>query len=180
VNRGHEEGWDSKGDYRVKPGRWHLYVDGSVGEGYERIDDVRWSKDGKSVAYVAWNEGKAAVIRDGKAGEWTANVQSLILSPDGSTFAGVTATATRTVVEFGETRAEMDFVDPASFRFSPDGKGFAFRARERQQWFIVVNGKRSKKEDQVYPPQWSPDGKKVGYVAMRREREFHWKVMEVE
>jgi Tol biopolymer transport system component len=60
--------------------------------------------------------------------------------------------------------------------FSPDGSRFAYRATKGKGWIVVCGGQQSDTYDQVWPPVFSRDGKKLAF-ACRTGPEVWWKVM---
>ena len=66
---------------------------------------------------------------------------------------------------------------PESLKVSPDGKRVAYVAVSRgfftgNKWFVVVDGKEEKQYDNIGPPIFSPDSKRVGYGAKEGNKWF--------
>jgi hypothetical protein len=61
-----------------------------------------------------------------------------------------------------------------SISFSPDSKRIAYVARDKDQWFMVVDGKEGNRFDEIlkYSPVFSPDSKRVAYAARDKDQWF--------
>ncbi|HKY53053.1 MAG TPA: hypothetical protein VJM08_02055 [Anaerolineales bacterium] len=68
-----------------------------------------------------------------------------------------------------------------SLALSPDGSKLAYKAIEDsgEKSLIVIGSQKGPLLDEVWPPVFSPDGTRVGYLA-RQGRDLWWKVMSVQ
>jgi hypothetical protein len=73
------------------------------------------------------------------------------------------------VVLDGKDGQKYDSIEENSYKISPDGKRAAYLARDferlGQKYVAVVDGKESKPHDHISEPMFSPDSRRVAYVA---------------
>jgi len=125
---------------------------------------------------------KVVVLVDGKrvGSDEVDGVYYPVLSTDGAHHAFVAERGERSlvVVDGREGPLYDKVVNP---RFTPDGKGLVYRARQDGQRFVVVADLQGKtlREHPRYPAvfevRFSPDGKSVGY-GVRKGQELWWMV----
>jgi len=127
-------------------GKMSVISNGSPGEAYDSISDLRLSPDGSSVAYLAFQGRKGFVVLNGKKGEPFPSVRSLSLSPDGK----------------GE---EFDEIEESGGIFSPDGRTVAYRASRGKKYFVVFGDRKGDDFDYVGRPAIRRDGQQVAYEA---------------
>jgi hypothetical protein len=97
--------------------------------------------------------------------------RSVFLSRDGRDWGYVTRS--QVVTSRGSSEPFDEIGDP---EFSPDGKRVAFRGRQANQWFVVVDGRKTAAPGIVWGPIWTPDGTQLGYGALL-DRDVWWKVV---
>jgi Tol biopolymer transport system component len=176
-------------------GRWQdpshteqLVVDGSEGPVVDRIEDssIRWSNDGKHLAYVA-EEEKEWVVLDGKAQAKYGLISDMAFSPDGKHLAYMASDAGDVVVRDGRPGPIFDEIKwrPLWARrslFTPDGRHILYRARRNGKRVVVLDDKPGPEYDAVafswlrlsglsvrqrsrWPPRILPDGA-IQYPAL--------------
>ncbi len=148
-------------------GKMSVVSNGSPGEAYDSISDLRLSPDGNSVAYLAFQGRKGFVVLNGRKGESFPSVRSLSLSPDGSTVKYVARTeAGGCHLVLGDHKGEeFDEIEESGGIFSPDGKTAAYRASRGKKYFVVFGDRKGDEFDYVGRPAISRDGKQVAYEA---------------
>ena len=184
-------------------GKYSAVVDGFQWKEYDYVYNLRFSPDSKHVEYVAKCDGVCFAVVDGVEGK-AYSVQpsdvlferkSNIVSPDGKRIAYVAKQDSsffhydnEFVVVNGKKGKKYDAVLENSLRFSHDSKRLAYVAghfkRSFFRWkrllqvkhFVVVNGKEGKKYDHMFSDslRFSPDSKRVAYVAIRVRKKFFW------
>ena len=156
-------------------GRWQnnshteqLVVDGQEGPVVARVDEasLRWSSDGKHLAYVAAGAsgndpfgqgGPKWVILDGLSQARHGLISDLAFSADGKHLAYVAhgaSGAAYTVVLDGRPGPMFDEIKwrPLSDRsslFTPDGRHTLFQARRRGKAVVVLDGQPGPEYDKV-------------------------------
>ncbi len=165
-----------------------VMVDGVAGKLYTSIprvglseagikQQIKFSRDGRRVAYVAGRGKKFLVVVDGKEGpEYDRiSVGAPSFSPDG-----------RRVSYFaergGKTFAVVDGIESKPFDygssdapiFSPDSSHVIYMARHGQQTHIVIDGAEIVERDYVGEPRFSKTGKRMAYVLARGDE---WRVV---
>jgi WD40-like Beta Propeller Repeat len=118
-------------------------IDGKEQRGYDGIGRVRFSGDGRHVAYEATDGGKDFVVVDGQEGTRYHDIvdDTLTSSPNGSGVAYAYTQDDNTVVMIvdGRVFSPADEVLVGSPVFSPDGKSIAYGAFQDKRWFVIVN-----------------------------------------
>jgi len=76
-----------------------------------------------------------------------------------------------------ETRSE-EYLEIRDVTWHPDGELIGYRAKTKGGWIIVCGDKKSKEFEQLGPPRFTADGKKLCFGA-RSKRELWWKVLEL-
>jgi DNA-binding beta-propeller fold protein YncE len=136
-------------------GKWYVVVNGKKGEGFDYIENVEFTPDGKNLVYISSNGGKWKWGFGYSGGKWY-------------------------VVVNGKKGEGFDYIDEYSLEFTPDGKVvyIASNGGKRNddgrysggKWYVVVNGKKGEGFDYIdkwydrYSLQFTPDGK-VAYIA---------------
>ena len=131
---------------------------------------IAFSSDGKRVAYAGRNDRTGDVRRrdtecfavvDGKPGPAYYWVGNLEFSPDGEHIAyrAIKGNKSVMVVDYKEG-PEYDFIDTGRTPiFSPKGNRTAYlvQRRDKNKWFVVVDGQESSEYDQVLNFKFSPN-----------------------
>ncbi|MGA1974777.1 MAG: hypothetical protein ABSG92_04000 [Conexivisphaerales archaeon] len=136
--------------------------------------EISFSPNSRRFAYVGSRGAKWIVVVDGKeenAYDWIGD--GLVFSPDSQRVAcyvgqGEGPEYHHCVVVDGKEENAYDEVAEGSLRFSPDGRRFAYVAKEWPKWFVVVDGKEGKHYDSLSTgdPVFSPDSRRVAYHAV--------------
>ena len=126
-------------------GKNFLVVNDKEGEKYEDIWKIAVSSDGKSVAFFAKEGDKGYLILNGKKIDTfdLYNFFPRAMRPE-------------------ET---SDFYNFDFLQFGPDNQKLAYVASEHGAQFVVVNGEKGKKYDNIGSLQFSPDGDTIVYMA---------------
>lgn len=159
------------------------------GREHGRFDDVRrivFSPDGGRVGLEARAGEEWLAVVDGTVVGRHPMVTGLGFSPDGRRTAYVARADDQwAVIVDGEPGRRYDAVSPW-VRFSSDGARVAHWARSGDEWLAVVDGEevgrypvapppfelRSADAFSLVPPDFSPDGRRVAYVAQAGDRAF--------
>jgi len=119
------------------PDEKRVVLDGVAGEPYDHFGHICFTPDGRTLTYLGFRNEEAFVFAGGR------------------TFGPYAAV--------GSSRHE--FQNPVVV--SPDGKRVAFRARQGDARFVVVDGKPQTAYDDVDNPVFSPDSSRLAYAANR-------------
>lgn len=132
----------------------------SVGE-YESVAGLALSRDGKRHGFVGKVRGRWQVMVDGKkTAENTAyDIRHFAFSPDFEHYVYVVVGGPddSMVVKDGKEIGKFSVVTPPVF--SPDGKHYAFRARNKSGTAVVVDGQGTFGRDYPSEPVFLPDGR---------------------
>jgi WD40 repeat protein len=155
----------------------HVILDGKQGPPFYDVGDLRFSLDGKQVAYVA---------REAKNGPWfvflnnekqgpyqTIGDESLRFSPDGTRLAYAAQVDERwAAVVDGQAGEPHDGI--AEMLFSPDGKRLAYVAQDGESEAVVLDGKLERSFDGIGGGSlvFSPDNRTLGYIARSGRARF--------
>jgi Tol biopolymer transport system component len=159
-----------------EPGRWVVVTDGKAGAEYEQVDNIRFSPDGKHLAYKAKKDGKWMLVLDERPGPGCEELAPgfPIFSPDSSRIAyglkegGFWKVA---VVSLGDAPGLVETVGGVFdggvglITFSPDGKRLAFGGKDAGRRMLVLDGKRGRSYDLLDNILFSPDSKRVAFEA---------------
>ena len=159
-------------------------VDGVAGKQYNHVGSIKFSPDGKRIAYVGGLprvEGTeiypAVMVVDGVEGPKYAKVGTAVFSPDGRHVAYL-AKATGDPQRGEECMIVLDGVesprysDATSPVFSRDSEHYAYRAQSQGKAAVYVDGKGGKTYEGVSGPTFSPDGAHVAYSATGGGRQW--------
>jgi hypothetical protein len=148
--------------------------DGTQEDAWVGLSDLRFSPDGKRLAYRANDGTRWFLIVDGKVlwpAVWEAAGEPAF-SPDGKHVACVGTVkvgdtpARQTVVLDGKLGKEYDGIGAWSLRYLPNGR-LVYVATAAGRSRVVVDKKEHDAHDEVAAPSiaLSPDGKRVTYAA---------------
>jgi hypothetical protein len=152
---------------RFGPAKWFVVTGTQEGRKYD-CDYLGWVKqsaNGAKLAYAVYDDGKAFVVENERAGTKYDDVGWLEFIPNSARLVH-TAKAHGRYFVVRDGYPLRDRYDEISFpTFSADGGKFAFVASEGNQEFAVNGSHRGRRFDQVLLPQFSPDGKQLAYIA---------------
>lgn len=165
-------GADGAFAYRAFDGRRWGVVRNDKGRGpYNDVPELRWSPDGRRLAWIAVTEEGARVVVDGDKGPVKDLAREIRFSPDGSRLAYVAggADGERVVLDGveGEPRPRV-----GSLGFSPDGKALVVVSAREGGWEVEVDGRRGPVWDEVGPPVCGAGGERLAYAAKKGGRSF--------
>jgi Tol biopolymer transport system component len=148
-----------------------MVVDGQAGPTFVTYYSVVFSPDGQRMAYLAENtvpNGSGHVVTVDGAPAVTyvdAYLDNLVFSPDSNRVAyqGELSGDRRFTVVDGKQGPTYDSV--THFRFSPDGKRYAYEAVDGSKKLVVVDGQAGDKYDRITDFAFSPDGRHLVYAA---------------
>ncbi len=146
-----------------------LVVDGSAGQGYERLfpETLRFSPDSSQVAVLTKSARGYSWLIDGTEGmTHDAAPVELVFSPSGGGMAYIVKSDKRCVIVLnGKPLREHD--EALGAVFSPDGSRFAYVAREGTTMFVVLDGQTHKEYEAIHLTSlvFSPDSSRFAYSA---------------
>ena len=142
-----------------------------------RIKSLTPSPDGKRLAYVI-SHGKKAIqlVIDGKPDVTDYDgiaEQGILFSPDSKRVAFLALAGTKWVVVIDGTVGQpYNTYVKGSLAFSPDSARWLVAADSAGKRLLLVDGKPGKTYDDIINPHFSPDGKRVAYVARTGSQYF--------
>lgn len=152
-------------------GRWFLVINDKVfGKGYDGIDSLIFSPDGKSIAYVASEAGKGFIVYNGKEGKRYGIVAKPIFSPDSKNLAYLAIDKDDYFVVLNEIEGQAyGYICSDSLTFCENGD-LVYAAYRGEKSYLVINGVEIKKN--VLCPSnstfvFSPDCKNFAYVVSK-------------
>lgn len=144
--------------------------------GYDSIRGIAMSSDENHVVFLGISGKKQFMVVDGKPGpafEWIIP-ESVSNGPDGAHLGYLVQTSTETqpVID-GQPGKGFYTVNNNQIFWSPDGKRTAMGVHlQGGGAAMVVDGTPGNSFDSVDAPFFSPDSKRVAYVARRAKRQF--------
>jgi len=154
-----------------KDGKWFMIVNDQVSEAYDNILlGFHFSPDSKQLAYAASKEGKWFLVLNGEKGKNYDDITRITFSPDSQKLAFVATNDGKSFVVLNDKEGKSyDYIfwEPT---FSSDSGQLAYGASEGGNMFVVVNNKEEKKYSKVFNLVFSPDSKKLAYVARDKEK----------
>ncbi|MEN6465444.1 MAG: hypothetical protein ABFD62_09725 [Syntrophaceae bacterium] len=166
--------------YQAMSGKkWLAVIDGTEGKNYDEVSFIIFSPDSSRTGYLASRGEKRFAVIDGIESKGYDAVDLLSFSPDSQSFAyrahlrGSLFKQGRWFFvlngkEVKEFKISGDpFLSYGNFAFSADGR-VAYKARLG----IVVNDKEEKYFEKTGYPAFSPDGRKLAYMAGTGNRQF--------
>ena len=175
--------------------RQALILDNVKCEEFNMVSSPIFSSDGKKVAYVAKSGREWFTVTDGKRGPSFDRLGPPVFDAEGRETITVATKDKKEFVLWGDQNGEKfdeiatgdGLVEPLNR--SPISSTVAYRARvggtrskgeyefKGAEWYIVVGNRKTGPFDQVWAPQFSPDGKKVAFGA-RKGADLWWKVVD--
>ncbi len=154
-----------------KDGKQFVVIDGKKGEKFDGVDFITFSPDGKRIAYRAREGDKHFMVIDGKKGEVFDEVGRPIFSPDGKRIAYVAGEVVGGSKVDKESGPGMGGA-PLGMGIPMMGPGMMGGREERRKYFMVIDGKKGEKFDEVGKPVFSPDGKRIAYRVREGDKWF--------
>ncbi len=158
--------WDS---------RCQVVVDGVRGEEFENVDraSLKFSPDGKRVAYKAYQNGKAVAVIDGVKSEEYAVVRGITFSPDGTQVVLEVGGANDAYLVLDGTKATETYDAILDVAFNPEGKRLGFISRHSYRpCHAVIDGIPQEPFDKASALLFSPDGDRIAYHAELEGKKF--------
>jgi Tol biopolymer transport system component len=145
---------------------WRAIVSGIEGPPAAEVSAPIFSPDSRHVVYIAGQDGKYWIVRDGKIGKAFSDIieASLTFSASSDHLAYVAREGKQYVMVLdGRLGPRYDQIGPPVF--SPDGKHLAYAARQGKRWLVVRDGAPGPPMDYAWGPVFSADGLRLAYVA---------------
>ena len=122
--------------------------------------EVRFSPDGKQLAYIIRSNGGERIVLNGQPVEQYEKVRPPVFGPKGKRFA---------VID-GDAQPEYDNL--YALHFSPNGARVAYVAKQGDRWWAVIDGKPGLVCDGIMATEsfFSPDGKRYAYVPQHGKK----------
>lgn len=165
-------GADGSFAYRAYDGRRWGVVRGGSGKGpYLAVPELRWSPDGRRLAWIAVTEEGQRLVVDGEKGPLKEGAREIRFSPDGARLAYVASTSE------GD-RVVVDGVEGAlhprvgSIAFSPDGRALVGVIAIGGGWAVTLNDQAGPVYDEVGPPVCGAGGERTAFAAKKGGRSF--------
>jgi Tol biopolymer transport system component len=161
-----------------------VMVDGVAGKTYTSIpryplteagiqEQIKFSPDGRRVAYVARKGVKFLVVVDGKEGPEYDRIRvgAPSFSPDSRRLSYFAERG-------GKTFAVVDGIESKPFdrssshapTFSPDSRRVVYMAQHGKQTHVVIDGVEVVEPEYVSEPKFSKTGKRMAYVVVRKDQ----------
>jgi roadblock/LC7 domain-containing protein len=157
--------------------RWFVVADGEEGRGYDSVHSLTFSPDGRRVGYCATIRERWIEVLDGEPVVATRETRMEIVDgklvedadfvfPLGLASTELTGSKKCVVLDGKRRGPEYDDIAPGGLHYTPDGKRVAYVARKGEDWMMVVDGKEGRAYDHFGPPTFSPNGRRVAYLAV--------------
>ncbi|MDP2277755.1 MAG: hypothetical protein Q8K51_05990, partial [Nitrospirota bacterium] len=161
----------------------YLVLDGAEGRPYDSIHPVRFSPDGRFFVSEVTDGGKYFVmVNDKKGPRDDSCFMEPVFSPDSQlVFYVLSSQAKGEMVCFISDTLTMKAKRTKTYKsvgepgFSPDGWRFAYGARKKGKYFLVLGDFALNKEreqsvgyEEISTFVFSPDGKRLSYNALRQ------------
>ncbi len=127
--------------YYARQGKsWHVVVGDQPGPGYDEIAWITQSQDGQHLAYTAKQSGEMVLVNDGKEIQHAKAIDAPIFSPDSRRMAcPVYREKQGRMLLDGQLGPEYPLINYR--QFSLDSKHFAYVARQKTAYVLVLDGK---------------------------------------
>lgn len=142
-----------------------IVTDGVEGKQYDRTGWPRFSPDGKRLAYAAQSDGKWMMVVNGVEGRKYDDVGRSRFSPDSKRLAYPASRGDKAIMVVDGVEIAKGFDEVEVRCFSPDSKRFAYAGRRGDSWSLVVDGVEGEGYEWIGHVDFSPDSRRVGYLA---------------
>lgn len=151
--------------YRSLDEREYAVVKGKKGKPWDLVSNVMLSREGIT-AYKAERDGRRFVVADGKPGPAFDDITDLAFGPDGKTVHYKGARGNKVFLVIGDRETTRQGFDEVKLPgYSSDGRAWAYRVRDGEQWRVIASGAKEPPFHMVEPPMVSPSGRTLAYVA---------------
>ena len=152
--------------------REFVVLDGKEGPRYLDIGGLRFSPDGKRLAYVGITEQGSHVVVDGKEGPGYEKVWDIKFFDESKRFLYRARKETRkhVVVVDGKEGPISDRIN--NFKFCTNDKRFMYVAYIEGKAHLIVDGEIGQSFIGIENPLFSPDSSKVVYWALKNEMNY--------
>jgi hypothetical protein len=148
-----------------------VVVDGAEGDLYEQVRDIRLSPDGRRIAFRAFSRDKWAVVVDGIEQMRCEAVDAPVFSDDGRHVGYLAGPKDVRILVIDGKEVPMPGRPLAGPVFSPDGVQCACAiAKPNDRAAVVVDGAEGQSYQAISTIRFSPDGRRLAYVARRGGR----------
>ncbi|MHC4660059.1 MAG: hypothetical protein ACYS8W_00090 [Planctomycetota bacterium] len=156
---------------RKANGKMTLVLDGKEGPEYDNIHNLIFGPGGKGCAYIAEKKSEPSysrcVVHNCKEGEWYEHdIVCLSMSGDGEKCGYyVNAFDSFAVVDGKKGKKYRYSLHKKTFVLNQTGDRYAFAVREGNSYLLVTEAGETKKYKEIERPVFSPDGKRLAYLA---------------
>ncbi len=154
----------------TKGGKGFVVLDNKAGPQFDGVSSFAFSPNGKRYGYKVSKGDECFFVVDGKLGPKAATYGGLTFSPDGRRLACGIAYWHGEHYYIVEGVKEREYERTEDLVFSPDGKHYAYAARQNEDadYVVVVDGKpKWPGYDAVDDVAFSPNGARLAYVASK-------------
>ena len=130
----------------------------------DNASNPTYSPDGKSFAYVVWdNDGTYFIMKDGVKYSKYKDISHLTYSLDGKSFAYIAKKMNDEHIIVKDWIESSEYTGITDLTYSPDWKSFAYVAWDNQKAFVVKDGIAFPKHSNVWKLTYSPDWTNLVY-----------------
>jgi hypothetical protein len=166
------------------PKKWAIVVNGVKGDDYEMAGTPCFSADGERLAFIGRTGQKRFIVVDGTPGPEFDFVGTPTFDPDGKDVSYVARNTGKYVVVHDGLPGEIfdlilteESFFPVPLTRSPKSSALLYRAKQGEEWFVVMGDRKIGPFDYVWRPRFSADGRKAMFGA-RKGGELWWKVVD--
>jgi Tol biopolymer transport system component len=156
-------------------GRQVVVIDGIEGEIYTNIMPIGWSADNRFLylAKILSTRKEVVVINEVEGKPYDSIRRFNFFSPDGKKIVYIAKEGNEAVMVVDGVEVNRYQGDIYAYFFSPDNMRVACMVRtSNNKCFVVIDGVESEKYDEVGNLQFSPNSKRVAYVAKAGNKWF--------
>jgi len=136
------------------------------------------NKNWDAIAAKTIKGTKWSVLLNNNPGTYYSEIKHMQFSPNGDTLVYVGMKGANKLfrralsVRINKEQDERLYDDISPTIFTPDGKNWAYKIRDDNDWYLIVNGVESKRYDSVNLHQFSPDGSSLVFKAKLNNKSF--------